>query len=361
MKHCFILGTRPEIIKLYSCIRFCYINNLDYFIIHTNQHYSPSMDSIFFEELKLPKARYNLWIYGGNHGEMTWKMMIEIEKILIKEKPDCVYVQWDTNTVLAWWLVASKLWVKLAHIEAGLRSYDMCMPEEINRICIDHISDYLFAPTERQVDILKKENIQQDKIYMIWNTVVDAIFLVKKAFLLSQSKYILNKYQLNANDYILLTTHRPSNVDDKKNLQNILISMIEIQKISNKKIIFPIHPRTKNNIIKFWLEKLLGTFVIVEPVWFIDNIVLQSNAYMIVTDSWWIQEEACILQKKTLILRDTTERPETVEVWGAILVWHDMKKIVKSFYELDKKNIDWYNPFWDGKSAEKILSITEKC
>ena len=152
MKYCFILWTRPEIIKLYSCIKFCEENNLDYFLIHTNQHYSPNMDSVFFEELKLNSAKYNLWINGWNHGEMTWKMMISIEKILLDEKPDVVFVQWDTNTVLAGGLVASKLHIPVAHIEAWLRSYDMKMPEEINRIATDHLSTYLFSPTQKQKD-----------------------------------------------------------------------------------------------------------------------------------------------------------------------------------------------------------------
>ena len=358
MKHCFILWTRPEIIKLYSCIKYCENNNLDYFLIHTNQHYSENMDKVFFDELKLKQPKYNLWINWGKHWEMTWKMMIQIEKILLKEKPDIVFVQWDTNTVLSWWLVTSKMGIKVAHIEAWLRSYDMNMPEEINRITTDHLSDFLFSPTKRQADILLQENIKKEKIFSVWNTIVDAVFLVKKLSK-SNKNIIFKKYNIEENNYILLTTHRPSNVDNKESLENLLKWILEIQKISNKKILFPIHPRTQNNIKKFELEKLLKTFNIIEPVWFFENIVLESNAFLIITDSGWIQEEACILEKKTLILRENTERPETLDVWWAILVWNNKEKIIVGYNKLLNKKINWSNPFWNWKIAEEIFEIVK--
>ncbi len=356
MKYCFILWTRPEIIKLFPLINYCEKNNLDYFVIHTNQHYSENMDKVFFDELNLKPAKYNLWINWWTHWQMTWKMMIEIEKVLLEEKPDIVFVQWDTNTVLAWWLVASKLWIKVAHVEAWLRSYDRTMPEEINRIVVDHLSDFLFAPTEKQEEILLKEWIEKEKIFVVWNTIVDAVYLVKELSK-KQEKEILNKYWIEKENYILLTTHRPSNVDNKENLKNLLEWIIEIKKLSNKKILFPIHPRTKNNAKKFWLNKLLKEFIVIEPVWFFENIVVENNAYMIATDSGWIQEEACILQKKTLILRENTERPETLDVGWAVLVWNDKEKITNWFKEFKNKKVSWYNPFWDGKSSEKIFKI----
>lgn len=359
MKHCFILWTRPEIIKLYSCIKFAEKNKLDYFIIHTNQHYSENMDKVFFEELELKPAKYNLWINWWNHWEMTGKMMIEIEKILLEEKPSIVFVQWDTNTVLAWWLVASKLWIDVAHIEAGLRSYDKSMPEEINRIVTDNLSNYLFTPTEWQKNILLKENIDNKKIFVVWNTIVDIVYEIVE-LLKNKKEDSLKKFWVSENDYILLTSHRPSNVDNKISLKNILDWLIELKNISNKKILFPIHPRTRNNIFKFWLEKLLSDFIIIEPVWFFDNIILESNSFMICTDSWWIQEEACILKKKTLILRENTERPETLEVWWALLVWNDKEKIINWYYKLEKKIVKWYNPFWDGNTSKLIFDIVRK-
>ena len=354
MKYCFILWTRPEIIKLFSLINYCERNNLNYFLIHTNQHYSKNMDKVFFVQLNLKSAKYNLWINWWNHWQMTWKMMIKIEKVLLEEKPDIVFIQWDTNTVLAWWLVASKLWIKVAHVEAWLRSYDRTMPEEINRVVVDHLSDYLFAPTEKPKNILLNEWIKKEKIFVVWNTIVDAVYLVKE-FSKKQEKEILNKYWIEKENYILLTTHRPSNVDNKENLKNLLEWIIEIKKLSNKKILFPIHPRTRNNIKNFWLIDLLKEFIVIEPVWFFENIILEDNAYLITTDSWWIQEEACILEKKTLILRENTERPETLDVWWAILVWNNKGKIISTYKELEDKKINWYNPFWDWKSSERIF------
>jgi len=356
MKHCFVLWTRPEIIKLFPLINYCEQNSLDYFVIHTNQHYSENMDKVFFNELNLKQAKYNLWINWWSHWKMTWKMMIEIEKVLLEEKSDIVFVQWDTNTVLAWWLVASKLGIKVAHIEAWLRSYDRTMPEEINRVVVDHLSDYLFSPTEKQKKILFKEWINKENLFVVWNTIVDAVYLVKE-LTKNKEKETLNKYWLEKDNYILLTSHRPNNVDNKENLENLLKWILEVKKISNRKILFPIHPRTKNNIEKFWLENLLKGFKIIEPVWFFENIILEDNAYLITTDSWWIQEEACILEKKTLILRENTERPETLEVWWAILVWNNKEKIIEWFKELENKKINWYNPFGDGKSAKKIIDI----
>lgn len=359
MKHCFILWTRPEIIKLYSCIKYAGDNNLDYIVIHTNQHYSENMDKVFFEELNLNDAKYNLWVNWWGHWKMTWEMMMKIEEILLSEKPDIVYVQWDTNTVLAWWLVAAKLWIKVAHIEAWLRSYDMKMPEEINRIATDHLSDYLFSPTNRQKEILLSENINESKIHVLWNTIVDAVYIVKELSKKIKNE-VLDKYKLKENEYILFTSHRPSNVDDKENLESLLDWINEIKNISWKKILFPIHPRTKNNIIKFWLESKIEDFEIIEPVWFFDNIILESNSYMIATDSWWIQEEACILEKKTLILRENTERPETLDVWWAILVWNDKEKIIKWYNDLINREVKWYNPFWDWKTYKKIFEIVKK-
>jgi len=356
MKFCFILWTRPEIIKLFPLIKYAEDNNLNYFIIHTNQHYSENMDKIFFKQLNLKPAKYNLWINWWTHWQMTWKMMIEIEKVLLQEKPDIVFVQGDTNTVLAWWLVASKLWIKVAHVEAGLRSYDRTMPEEINRVVVDHLSEYLFCPTGKQANILINEWIEKNKIFVVWNTIVDAVFLVRE-LAKSKEKEVLQKYWVAKNNYILLTTHRPSNVDNKNNLRNLIEWILEIKKLSWKEILFPIHPRTKSNVIKFWLGYLLNYFKVIDPVWFFENIVLEDNAYMIVTDSWWIQEEACILKKKTLILRENTERPETLEVGGAILVWNNKEKIIKWFIELENKRVNWYNPFGDGKSSKRIFKM----
>lgn len=356
-KHCFILWTRPEIIKLYSCIKYCIENELNYFIIHTNQHYSLNMDSLFFEELGIPKAKYNLWIHGWSHGYMCWRMLEKIEEILLVEKPDIVYLQGDTNSVLAWALAWAKIPCKIAHIEAWLRSYDRSMPEEINRIVVDSISDYLFAPTKKQEDILLKEWVSKEKVFVVWNTIVDAVFSISKKAE-SSVRNILTKLSLESEGYILLTIHRPSNVDTAESLKDILLWINEISRISGLPVVLPLHPRTKKNVEAFWLEKLISKFRVIEPIGFQENIALESHAALIATDSWGMQEEGCILGRKTLILRDTTERPETLETGWAILVGNKKEDIVSGYIALANKEITWFNPFWDWTTAEKIFSIT---
>ena len=360
MKIAVILWTRPEIIKCSSIIRELQNQNkIERFVIHSNQHYSTNMDKVFFEDLELHNASYNLWINWWGHGYMTGKMLISIEEILHKESPDVVLVQWDTNTVIAGWLAASKIGIKVWHIEAGLRSYDRTMPEEINRIVVDQIADFCFCPTQKQADILIKENIDETKVFITGNTIVDAVL---ECIEIGKTKKeeVLNSLNIKDNEYILLTTHRPSNVDQKESLTELLEAMQEIKKISNKDILFPVHPRTLNNIKKFSLEWLLDWFKVIEPIWFIENLIIEKNSYMIATDSGWIQEEGCILKKKTLILRENTERPETLDVWGAILVGHNKDKLLSAYYELKDKYIKRYNPFGDGKAGRTILDILEK-
>jgi len=357
MKIWIILWTRPEIIKLYSIIYYLQNQNaIGWFLIHSNQHYDSNMDKIFFDQLWLKEAKYNLHIGSGTHGWMTGKMIIEIEKILLNERPDRVFIQWDTNTVLAWWIAASKIGVQIGHIEAWLRSHDKSMPEEINRIVVDHLADGLFCPTQSQQEILMSEWIQNDKILTTGNTIVDAVSLAKQIIQKQWSK--VQEYGVIPWKYILLTVHRPSNVDDPKILQSLIDACENISRKSNCKILRPIHPRTKNIIQKNNNISInTDVFMIIAPVWFIENIDFQMNAHLIMTDSWWIQEEWCILQKKILILRENTERPETINVGGAILVWNSIEKILNWYETITKKNINRYNPFWDWFAYQKIIDF----
>lgn len=357
MKVAIILGTRPEIIKMASVIRACQKSKTDFLIIHTNQHYSENMDKIFFDELELPQPAYNLGIGSGLHGEMTGKMLIAIEEVLIKEQPTHVFVQGDTNTVLAGALVASKMGIKVGHIEAGLRSYDRTMPEELNRIMTDHISDYLFAPTKKQAEILESEAIEKDKIHVVGNTVVDAVF--EALDIAKRKSEILRTLGVATDDYLLLTSHRPATVDNKANLVAVLLSVVEIAKQYQKDVIFPAHPRTVKMIDSFGLE-VDKALRIIEPVGYLDMLTLQQNAFLIATDSGGIQEEACILQKKALVLRENTERPEAVDVGGCVLVGNsDPKSIVKLANELLARDVKWYNPFGDGTAAKQIIGISK--
>jgi len=220
MKISIIIGTRPEIIKMSPVIRECEKQNIDYFILHTGQHYSYNLDRIFFEELELPLPKYNLDVGSGTHAEETGEMLMGIEKVLKEEKPDVVLVEGDTNTVLAGALAATKLHIKVGHVEAGLRSYDRTMPEEINRVLTDHISDYLFAPTVKARENLLREGIEEDKIFVTGNTIVDAVY--QNLEIARRKVDILNKLNLNPEGYFLVTAHRQENVDIKERLKGIL-------------------------------------------------------------------------------------------------------------------------------------------
>ena len=358
MKIGIVLGTRPEIIKLSSIIRYCKKEKLKYFIVHTNQHYSENMDAIFFKELDLTKAKYNLEIGSGKHGEMTGKMMVKMEEVFEKERPDVVLVQGDTNTVLAGALVASKMGIKVGHVEAGLRSYDRTMPEEINRVVTDHVSDYLFCPTQKQATILLKEGIERKKVFVTGNTIVDAVLECSE--IAEKKSRILDKNLLENEGFILMTSHRPATVDVKKNLQAVLQGIENIAREFDKKIIFPIHPRTKKMIEQFKI-KLSERFSLIDPVGYLDMLQLQKDAFLIVTDSGGLQEESCILRKKCVVIRENTERPEAVEVGGCVLAGNvDSRKIFTKAEKLLKKKVTWRNPFGNGKSAEKIVSILSR-
>lgn len=351
MKKAIIIGTRPEIIKMSPIMR---ILEEEDFIIHTNQHYSENMDRIFLDELEVPQAKYNLNIGSGTHGDQTGRMLVEIEKVLEKEKPDVVLVQGDTNTVLAGAIAAAKIHIKVAHIEAGLRSYDREMPEELNRIMTDHISDYLFTPTKNQEKIALEENIEKEKIFTVGNTIVDAVKQNMK--IAKQKSTIIKDLDLKEKEYIIITSHRPSNVDNEKSLQKIIDTIEEIATDYNQKIIFPIHPRTKNNIEKFKI-KVPNVINIIDPVGYLDMLQLISNSKIILTDSGGIQEEACIMGVPCITLRENTERPETVDVGASILAGNDKKRIIEAYEVFQKKDVAWTNPFGDGTAGEKIMKI----
>ncbi len=357
VKFAVVLGTRPEIIKLSSIIRFLHSNNEDFFIVHSGQHYSYNLDKVFFEELELPSPKYNLDVGSGSHAVMTSKIMVGLEKIFLDEKPDFVIVQGDTNTVLSAALVASKLFIPVVHVEAGLRSYDNSMPEEINRIVTDHVSSFLFPPTVESKNILLKENISESKIFVVGNTIVDAVL---QNIVIADSKVdVLKTLNLNKNEYFLLTMHRPSNVDFKENIENIFFGLKKVYDKFNIPFVFPIHPRTKKNIEKFNI-KIPDFIRVVEPLGFLEFLQLEKNARMIFTDSGGIQEEACILKVPCVTLRFNTERPETVSVGSNVLVGNNPDKIFEGSVFMFNKNTDWINPFGKGDSGERIISILKE-
>jgi len=357
MRLSIILGTRPEIIKISPIIRKCEDLNLDYFIIHTGQHYSYNMDKLLFEQLELPKPKYNLDVGSGTHGEQTGKMLAGIEKILQEENPDVVLVEGDTDTVLAGALAAYKLQIKIAHIEAGLRSYDRRMPEEINRILTDHCSDLLFPPTEKSKEILLKEGFNEKTIFMTGNTIVDAVYQNIK--LADNKVNILKDFNLEQRDYLLITVHREENVDIKENLEGILKGLGLLSKEFNLPIIYPIHPRTRNRLEEFNMSIPEG-IKLIEPTGFLEFMQLEANARLILTDSGAVQEEACILKVPCVTLRYNTERPETIDVGGNILAGTYPEKILECSKIMLNKERNWENPLGDGKAGERILRIITK-
>jgi UDP-N-acetylglucosamine 2-epimerase (non-hydrolysing) len=326
-------------------------------LVHTNQHYAKNLDEVFFKCLELPKPKHNLNIGSGSHGQTTGKMLALIEEKLIEEKPDFVLVQGDTNSVLAGALAAVKLNILVGHIEAGLRSFDRTMPEETNRIIVDHISDYLFVPTAEAENNLLKEGISKNKIYLVGNTVVDV--LINHLNLAKKKSNILKSLDLKSKNYILSTIHRQENTSDKKTLANIFIGLEQVSRQLDLPVIIPSHPRLIKTLNSFHIKAGQG-IQLVDPVDYLDFIVLEKNAKIIVTDSGGIQEEACILGTPCVTVRQNTERPETVIVKANILAGTSPSKILSSSKKMTGNKIKWKNPFGDGKTSSKILKILSK-
>lgn len=350
-----VIGTRPEIIKIAPIIRELKIQNLDFDVIFTDQHYDYNLSKRFFKELELEEPKYSLKIGKGSQGEQTGKAIVGIEKILMKNFSNIVLVQGDTNSSLAGALAAVKLGIKIGHIEAGLRSYDNRMPEEYNRRMIDHISNYLFAPTDNSVQILKNENVW-GKIFNTGNTVIDSCiqhyeYAKKKSKIMSEIPF---------EDYILLTTHRAENVDNLNILKDFVEAFLEI----NMPIVFPIHPRTLNRLKKFNLYKKLqesNKILLLPPIGYLDLLQLMHHCNFIITDSGGIQEEATapIIQKFVFIIRKTSDRPESCEMGFSKLVGTNKKHILKeinNFIENPLK-LPSKSPFGSGKASKKIISI----
>ena len=355
-----ILGTRPEIIKMSPIIRSLERKSADYFILHTGQHYSYDMDRVFFEELGLPEPDFNLDIGSKSHAEQTGAIMSGIEKVLIEKKPETVLVQGDTNTVLAGTLAASKCYVrghglpvKIGHIEAGLRSFDRRMPEEVNRIVADHISDYLFAPTDLAADHLRKEGIAEEKIFLTGNTIVDA---VHENLAISEKKLnIVRDLGLTKDGYFLVTLHRQENVDDRERLTGILRALSVIHKSTGFPLVFPVHPRTEKMIRGFGLST--DGIQMIQPLGFLEFLQLESQAKLALTDSGGVQEETCILGVPCVTIRDSTERPETVAAGANVIAGVAMQDIVTAAEKMLNTPRTWKNPFGDGKAGDRIIDI----
>jgi UDP-N-acetylglucosamine 2-epimerase len=352
MKILTVVGARPQFVKLAPLSKILRENGINEIIVHTGQHYDENMNDLFFKELEIPEPDYNLGIGSGNHGEQTGRMLIEIEKIILKEKPELVIVYGDTNSTLAGALAASKLHIKLAHVEAGLRSFNKRMPEEINRVLTDHVSDILFCPTQTAVENLKNEGITKG-VYLVGDVMFDALLHFSK--ISDMKSNILERLNIKPKEYYLATIHRAENTDNYERLKNILTAFSKMDEI----VVFPIHPRTRKMINYYGLDDLLenNNVKVIDPVGYLDMLKLEKNAKAILTDSGGVQKEAFWLKVPCITLRDETEWIETVNLGWNRLVGSDVEKILKAVRDLKfGTDVNFDNDF----SAKKMYEIIKK-
>ncbi len=355
MKILTILGARPQFIKAGSVSReIAKHKEIKEIIVHTGQHYDTNMSEIFFKEMQIPKPDYFLGIGGKSHGAMTGKMIEKIEELALKEKPDWIMVYGDTNSTLAGSIVASKLHIKLAHVEAGLRSFNMKMPEEVNRILTDRVSDILFCPTKTAVENLKKEGYPfntangEQKIVNVGDVMQDGALFYK------QFAKKPSNLELKTSNFILCTIHRAENTDNPKRLKAIFEALNEIAK--EQQIILPLHPRTKKIIEN--LELKIDNLTIIEPVGYLEMIWLIDNCSLVMTDSGGLQKEAFFFNKPCITLRDETEWVELVELGVNILVGANKEKILNAYKTVSKLQINNHkslNLYGGGKASENIV------
>lgn len=352
MKIVSIVGARPQFIKCGPVSRAIRQVHKEV-LIHTGQHYDYQMSDIFFNELEIPKPDYNLGIGSGDHGYQTGKMIIEIEKILLNEKPDCVIVYGDTNSTLAGALAASKMNIKIAHVEAGLRSFDKSMPEEINRKLTDNVSDILFCPTKTAVENLEHEGIVKG-VYLIGDVMLDALNFNKE--IAQKRSQVLKRLELEEDNYLVITVHRPCNTENEKNMINIIDALREL----DIKIIFPVHPRTKKSLNRYGLLDIMPENVkIIPPLGYLDMLNLLESSKKILTDSGGVQKEAYMLGVQCITLRDNTEWIETLNDKWNLLVGASKEKILQAVNE-PKPQRNTSRVFGNGNSSMMICKCLQE-
>src|SRR6187399_2548888 len=352
-----VVGARPNFMKV-APIHFEFEKHkhiVKHLICHTGQHYDEKMSKVFFDELGLPNPDFDLGVGSGSHAVQTAGIMIEFEKVLQQEKPDLIIVVGDVNSTIACSLVAKKMNISVAHIEAGLRSFDRTMPEEINRILTDSISDFLFVTEQSGLDNLKNEGVDESKVFFTGNVMIDSLIQNKGKINTSQ---VLASLGLEKATYVLCTLHRPNNVDSKHSLESILGTLNSFAQ--KKKIVFPVHPRTRTKMKEFGIDHALSENIIVtDPIGYIDFLCLIKNSSLIITDSGGIQEETTYLGIPCVTLRDNTERPVTISIGSNYLAGTDVSKLSKIVTDILNGNVkkNHIPPLWDGKAAERICKI----
>ena len=357
MKITIIAGARPNFIKIAPIIKAIQkkqieIKNLTLRLVHTGQHYDENLSETFFKELNIPKPNTNLGVKSGSQAEQTGAIMIAFEKELQQFPADLVLVVGDVNSTMACTIVAKKMNVKVAHVEAGIRSGDMTMPEEINRIVTDSITDYFFTTSETASENLLKYGANSKNIHFVGNVMIDTLY--QNLDRICEPDF-WNNYQLEYNNYIVLTLHRPSNVDEENSLKNLLSGIDKM--VDNKKIIFPIHPRTRSILGKNNLN--LKNIIFVEPRGYLNFMYLIKNSFAVITDSGGISEETTVLGIPCFTMRNNTERPETISIGTNNLVGTSIENLEKVFAEflISNKKQTGIPELWDGKASERIIEI----
>ena len=348
-----VVGTRPNFMKMMPVISGLNKLNIPNMLIHTGQHYDENMSKVFFRDLRIPDPDIFLGVGSGSHAEITAKIMIEFEKVCLKNNPRLVIVAGDVNSTLACALAAKKLNIPIAHVESGLRSYDQEMPEEINRMLTDQMSDLLFVTEKSGIEHSLNEGIAREKIHFVGNCMIDSVKKFLPAALEQKPWY---KYALDEYDYTLITLHRPSNVDSAENINKAVRMLNEMSKSS--KLVFPVHPRTKSRLAQS-SHKLDGNILMLEPLPYLEFLGLMAKARLVITDSGGIQEETTYLGVQCITFRENTERPVTVDLGTNQLVGTDPRELLKTFNKIIngeiKKGI--IPPKWDGNAGTRIVKI----
>ena len=356
-----VVGARPNFMKIapiYECMLTESI--IDPYLIHTGQHYDRAMSELFFQQLGLPEPHRYLGVGSGDHGEQTGKIMIDFERAVKDIQPQLVVVVGDVNSTIACGLVAVKLGVKLAHVEAGLRSYDRTMPEEVNRVLTDQISDYLFTTERSALENLRREGIDESKVFFVGNVMIDSLRQHQDK---AAGRDILERLQITPRDFVLVTLHRPSNVDDADMLKGLLDALSELSR--RVPVVFPVHPRSHKKIQEFGLGDLVAGnpgLRLIDPMGYLDFLNCMSNAGVVITDSGGIQEETTVLGVPCITVRDNTERPVTTTEGTNVVVGRDPKAMLgEAFAALDGRGKTGALPeLWDGNASQRIVDILVK-
>jgi len=350
-----VVGARPNFVKIAPLIKRFSERDIDHILIHTGQHYDYDMSRVFFSDLDIPEPDMNLGVGSGTHAVQTGRIMAALEKVLLAQQPDLTMVVGDVNSTIAAALASVKLGIPVAHVEAGYRSFDMHMPEEINRVLVDRISQLLFAPTENAVLNLMNEGTKRESVHFVGNIMIEALLSHKEQ---ADQSSVLSDLSLEEKDYCLATVHRPQNVDDPTRLTSILEAFSQ----SPLPVIFPAHPRTKEAITRFGLNSLLDSSItIITPLGYLDFIRLLSSAACVLTDSGGIQEEALILQVPCVTLRETTERVETIAAGANRLCSPQRDHILTSLEKaLQSTGVFEIPLFWDERVSTRIVDVIEQ-